>query len=68
MTKILINQQLLILPYDWLLRFSFWEYSRPESAHAEIKADVTSNLNDRRLVALFYVAILLFDSSGFLVH
>lgn len=36
-TKILINQQVLILPCDWFLRF-FWEYSRPESAHTEIKA------------------------------
>lgn len=36
-TKILINQQVLILPYDWFLRFS-WGYSRPESVHTEIKA------------------------------
>lgn len=36
-TKILINQQVLILTYDWFLRI-FWEYSRPESVHTEIKA------------------------------
>lgn len=29
---------MLILPYDWCLRCFFWEYSRHESVHTEIKA------------------------------
>lgn len=67
-TRILINQQVLILPYDWLLRSFFCECSRPESSHAEIRANVTSKFNGRRSMALFYIVALPFDSSGFLAH
>lgn len=65
-SKILINQLVLILLYDWILRFSFWEYSRSESAHAEIKENVSCSFNGRRLVALFYIVVLFLTSLDFL--